>query len=351
MPKRSLQTGIAYHGNRMPSHYRDDLKEMVKADLDIVVHMLSHTDWTRHKSVMKDIFAMTEEAGMEVWVDNWGLTGSPGDRSQFLCFHPGNHRIYSNGDACPDVCLNSPEFRQFTKDWLDTVAEIGGKTIFWDEPALQAKPASDGNGHYYTCTCPRCQKIFEERYGRKMPLLLDKDTEQFRTDTIIDYFREVTEYSHKLGLKNNVVVMLGEHLGLNLDSVEQICALPYMENIGSDPYWYKRSDEEYNPYGLVYEGTKKNLDICERHGRGHNLWIQTYDVPLGREEEIIVATDAAYDAGARCILAWGYRGSESNSYRADNAERTWAITKEAFRRIRERERNAILEENRKKFLK
>ena len=44
------------------------------------------------------IFAMTEAAGMEVWVDNWGLAGAPGDRSQFLCHHPGNNIIYSNGE-------------------------------------------------------------------------------------------------------------------------------------------------------------------------------------------------------------------------------------------------------------
>ena len=47
---------MAYHGNRMPSHYRVDLEEMQKADLDIVVHMFSHTDWDRHHLVMMDIF-------------------------------------------------------------------------------------------------------------------------------------------------------------------------------------------------------------------------------------------------------------------------------------------------------
>ena len=52
---RTLKTGVAYHGNRMPSHARADMLEIAKADMDIVVHMLSHTDWERHKRVMKDI--------------------------------------------------------------------------------------------------------------------------------------------------------------------------------------------------------------------------------------------------------------------------------------------------------
>ena len=69
MAKRSLLTGVAYHGNRMPSHVRTDMVEIAKADMDIVVHMLSHTDWTRHKRVMKDIFA---SKGIRATVDFWG---------------------------------------------------------------------------------------------------------------------------------------------------------------------------------------------------------------------------------------------------------------------------------------
>ena len=53
-------------------------------------------------------------------------------------------------------------------------------------------------------------------------------------------------------------------------------------------------------------------------------------------------------AGARTIIAWGYYGSESNDYAAKNPEKTWVKTCEAFRRVREMERDAILGENRKR---
>ena len=76
------------------------------------------------------------------------------------------------------------------------------------------------------------------------------------------------------------------------------------------------------------------------------------DLPaLAREleqKEIVIATEAAYDAGARTIIAWGYYGSESNDYAAKNPEKTWVKTCEAFRRVREMERDAILGENRKR---
>ena len=106
MPKRSLLTGVAYHGNRMPTHVRTDMAEIARADMDIVVHMLSHTDWTRHKRVMKDIFAITEDAGLEVWVDNWGLGGAPGDCSHFLAFHPDAHMYYRSAST-PPITANS----------------------------------------------------------------------------------------------------------------------------------------------------------------------------------------------------------------------------------------------------
>ena len=69
-----------------------------------------------------------------------------------------------------------------------------------------------------------------------MPETADADAEAFGTDSIVDYFREITEYSASKGMKNSVCVMLGTY-GMSLDVVDRICSLPHMDNIGSDPYW------------------------------------------------------------------------------------------------------------------
>ncbi len=351
MAKRSLLTGVAYHGNRMPSHVKEDMKEIAKADMDIVVHMFSHTDWDRHKNIMKENFKITEDAGMEVWVDNWGLGGPPGDKSHFLAYHPEAHMYYSNGEMAPvHACLNSPEFRKFVKNWIDTVAEMGAKKIFWDEPHIPKKKINAETGEeVYACCCPRCKKLFEEKYGRPMPLHPDADVEQFRTDSIVEYFKDITEYSAAAGIYNIVCVMLGARHGISLETIDRICSLPTLQNIGSDPYWYNHKDA--HPYEFVYNGTKTNIDVCKQFNKDHNIWIQTYAVPRGREEEIIEATAAAYDAGARTILAWGYLGSESNDYAAKNPLRTWETTVEAMKMIRAAEREKIWAENRAKFMK
>ena len=350
MERRSLLTGVAYHGNRMPSHVRADMAEIARADMDIVVHMLSHNDWIRHRNVMKDIFAITEDAGMEVWVDNWGLGGPPGDVSHFLAYYPDSHILFSDGRMAPvQTCLNSPDFRQFMRDWIETVAELGTKTIFWDEPFLPiAENSKEGQPVVYGCCCARCKRKFEEKSGHPMPPYLDAEAEAFRTDTIVDYFAEMTAYSASLGLRNAVCVMLGSNLGISLDTMDRICSLPHLDNVGSDPYWLGK---DVSPYEYVYNGTKQNLAVSERFGKDHNIWIQTYANPRGREEEIIEATEAAYDAGARTILTWGYMGSESNDYHAGNPQRTWNSTVEAMRRIRSMERDRILAENRAKYRK
>lgn len=351
MEMKPLRLGTAYHGNRMPKHAKEDLMDIATHGMDLVVHMFSHADWTRHKMVMKDILEMSVEAGLEPWVDNWGLGGPPGDVSHFLAYYPDSHMMLSNGELAPvHACLNSPDFRRFMKEWIDTVEFIGGKTIFWDEPHMPTKKVGDKK--YYGCTCPRCKKLFEEKYGRPMPEFADEDAERFGTDTIVDYLREMTEYSHAKGITNAVCVMLGTY-GMSLEVVDKICSLPYMDNIGSDPYWLgvKAQNPDLNVYKYVLDGCRENLRVANQFHKDHNVWLQTYNNPRGQEEDIIQAAEAAYDSGARTILTWGYYGSSSNDYAAKNPAVTWAKTCEAMQRIRNFERDRILAENRKLYLK
>jgi len=352
MALRPLKLGTAYHGNRMLHHASQDMLDMVKHGMNLVVHMFTHTDMDRNKNVMKDIVRVSEEAGLEVWIDNWGLPGAPGEKSYFLADYPDSHRYYSDGTMVPyRACWNSPDFVQFTKDWIDAVEYIGGKTIFWDEPALGNKVVEDKT--YFSCACPRCKKMFEEKYGRPMPVEPDEDTINFGTDSIVNYLTEVTKYAHEKGIVNVVCVMLGT-VGMSLEVADRVCAIPYLDNIGSDPYWVGRKNrdpENFNVYDYVYDGTEKNLEVCERFNKDHNIWIQTFGNPLGDEEDVVVATEAAYDAGARTIITWGYYGSDGVDYRAKNPELIWAKTNEAFARVRNFERDRILAENRARHQK
>lgn len=354
---KKLRTGCAYHGNRMLSHAITDMKEIAMADMDIVVHMLSHTDWERHADVMEDIFKASEAEGLEVWVDNWGIGGQPGDKSYFLGFHPEAHSYYGDGIMHGfQICLNSPAYRQFVKDWVDEVARIGGKTVFWDEPHIPAMKVPGTNDYYSACTCPTCRKMFEERFNKPMPIIMDADVRTFRNEVLVEFHDFISTYAASVGLKNVICFMPFQFTmdfsadpmrgGLDIDT---ICSMKNIESIGTDPYWF--SKEPGHEYEYVYNVSKACVATANKHGKEHNMWIQGYYAPRGREEEIITATEAAYDGGARTILSWGFHGCESNSYRSKNPARSWLCTVEGMKRIKSMERDRILAENRKKYMK
>ena len=361
---KKLRTGVAYHGNRMTSRVIEDMKDIARADIDIVVHMFSHMDMERHSRAMGDIFKASEAEGLEVWVDNFGLWGEPGDKAHFLMYHPEAKVEFADGSYHPfKPCLNSPLYRQFTKDWIDKVGELGGKTIFWDEPNLPLKRIDDSDKFYTGCACPTCKKLFEERYGKPMPEIADADVARFRGETITEFHKYITDYSKSIGMRNVITLLpnqmermyqnipFDEELGVV--DVSKICEIESIDDFGTDPYWFGTPAfaPDGNPYEYVYNATKACVEVADRLGKDSHLWIQGYGAKRGREDEIIIAAEAAYDAGARTILSWSYMGGEANNYRSENPVKTWRMTVEAFRRIKNMERDRLLAENRKRYMK
>lgn len=343
---KELKIGVAYHSNRLYSHVEADMKELVESGFNLVCHMFTHTDWVRCPSVMKDIFAMTQGLGLELWVDNWGLNGAPGDPSFFLNYHPTEGQILSDGSIHPLVCLNSEAFISWTKEWIDQVYECGGRKIFWDEPALLAK-------EIFACACPRCKKLFEERYGKAMPATIDDEVRQFQLDTILNYFAQVTAYSRQKGMENLLCVMPGSHHGICVQNAPLLHEKACFDNIGTDPYCISirrpNSKSHTEAYRYVYQHTKECLAITNSLGVDHNLWIQAYNFPAGEEEKIVTMADAAFEAGARTILFWGHHGCEGNEYRSANPMKSWASTKGAVQHLLQRERNRIITEAKKEL--
>ena len=338
---KPLKLGIAYHGNRLINHTREDLIDIVKHNFNTVVHMFSHNDMVRGKTAVKDVFQMTLDMGLELWVDNWGIGGTPGDPSHFLCYHPEAHQYTSDGEVRPiNVCFNHESFVSFTKEWIDTVYDYGGRKIFWDEPSLIS--ADDK----FSCACPLCQKLFEERYGRKMPSTPDKDTVDFQMWTVRNYFETVTAYARAKGMENIVCVMPGKKHGICLETAGVLGELETIDNIGTDPYWVG-GPTGADVYKYVYESTKKCLDVCETYKKDHNLWIQGYGERRGFEEDVVYAAQAAYDAGARNIFVWGFRGCEANWYRAARPELSWRCVGDAMQRVLDSERDRVIGEARK----
>jgi hypothetical protein len=192
-----------------------------------------------------------------------------------------------------------------------------------------------------------------------MPLLIDAEVGEFRNDTIMDFFRFVTDHAYSLGMKNvvnpipQILEGFTENDGRNKYqkfSIDRLLATPHIDNVGTDPYWLEMA-KGVPAYEFVYDITKKLVTATDRAEKDHSIWIQGYAIPKVCEEDLFLGTAAAYDAGARTILSWSFHGGESNTYRCENPERSWLYTVEAFKNVKNMERAKILEENRKKYRK
>jgi hypothetical protein len=121
--------------------------------------------------------------------------------------------------------------------------------------------------------------------------------------------------------------------------LEGLFKLPHLDNIGTDPYWRPVPGAAPNPdvYKYVYEKTRVIVELCEKYGKDLNLWIKAYDIAAGTEDDIVLATLAAYNAGARTIISWSYYGAESNDYASAKPLASWSRTRDAARLIRDKE--------------
>ena len=226
--------------------------------------------------------------------------------------------------------------------------EFGGDHLFWDEPRYKVKKESwellpGEPAPAFTCQCETCRKLFAERYNKPMPQILTPELEEFRRWSMANYFDRVTAYAASMGMQNTVCVMLRF-----LDVARDICKLPHVDDFGIDPYWHPENPKRYvEPYRHVYTNTKTILGMAGEYKKRTHVWVQGYDIPAGYEDELILATDAAYDAGARTILTWSFRGGEPNSYHSEHCEKVWSVMGEAMHRIRSRHFDAVREARRR----
>ncbi len=325
------KTGIAYHGNRMLTHVREDMRDIIAHNCTYVVHMFSENDYMRHREVLKDIVRITHEYGLEAWIDSWGMGRIfAGEVSGWLADYPDSRQVLNTGQPVGRACLHSKEYRQALKGWAEAAMATLAEMVFWDEPRLAFSDGAEGEAPEWGCRCSRCQGLFKDTYGYEMPTEMTEDVTDFRHSSVLDFFAEMTEFVHAKGGRNCVCLMPSTDARFGDKNWDDFAALPYVDNLGTDPYWY---GQPVQVQAYVSEWSRKLLETCNRHGKDHHLWLQSFAVPAGREIEIVMGAEAAYAAGVRNLAAWGFRGSDANDYRAQRPEVAWQAVGEAFRRV------------------
>lgn len=326
----SIETGVAYFEGRAPRHTGRDLDDMVESGCSYVVHCYSEFDVRWAKDSMRRLVTDTKARGLGVWLDPWGVGEVFGGEpfSRFGAIHPEARQIDSTGVASSHACLNQPAFRAWVHAWIDAAAEAGGETIFWDEPTW------DIRGDVWSCRCERCQALFRERTGAAMPLEYVPEVRAFLEASMADLLSDAGRYARSKGLQNALCIMPPEAGNPGFTDWDTAASIDALDNFGTDPYWFSFGGD---PAEYVARNTRRTIEVAQRHGLDHHVWIQGFEVPAGREPEVGLAIDAAAGAGACNIAVWSFDGCAAlSSCECERPDEVWRVVAEGFRRVRAR---------------
>ena len=362
-----METGVSYFSSRDLRHVREDLREMAESGCTYVVHCFTETDLAYYRETMRHVVGLTHEAGMEAWLDPWGLTGifSGETLAKFPLSHPETWQVLSNGRRVGAACPNHPETRKFLRDWVEACAYVGGDVLFWDEPHFYIGFWQGDFSGAWACYCDKCGGRFRERFGGETPREFTPEVRAFREASLLELLNELCAYGHEKGLRNALCLIptdlaahgfpepeqrmraaMARRLGadaspqdveavyyVGVGDFESAAAIRDLDIFGCDPYWYLFGTEAE---AFMREYGKAASKAAETNGRDLQLWLQAFRVPEGREEELRTGVRVAEEVEATHLAAWSYRATESMSQIAcARPEVVWRIIGEEFRRLRE----------------
>jgi hypothetical protein len=330
----SPRLGVAYLGNRTPRHAARDLDE-ISGVCDYVVHTVSETDISFHKSALGKIFAHSRRKKLEVWADPWGLGGVFGGESfsHYLVQHRDSWQVLSDGRIVPSACLNRPEFSHLLKEWILTVRDMGAQVIFWDEPHLHWNIDTELSG-VFSCACPLCAELFKKQFKAPLPKRLTLETQEFRLQTLKDFLSGLMRFAHAKGLRNALCVYAVSGLPAYENLWEAAAGLSDLDIFGCDPYW-RFNTQPGPPQKKVALFARKTVEAAARHHKASQIWIQAMKFPSGRESEIATAVREAAGQGTDYIAAWSYDGGELiDTVLSEDPETVWKTVKKVYTQLR-----------------
>ncbi|MDR1829786.1 MAG: hypothetical protein LBQ76_03350 [Candidatus Fibromonas sp.] len=316
-----MKTGIAYFGVRNPEWVRKDMQAIREAGFNYVLHTFSEEDLQYYPQTMKEIISISKKEGLNVYANPWGVGRVFGGEaySELAAKAPQMAQAGMNGRKLVAACPNNPAFRSYMRKWIEAVCKCDIETVFWDEPHFYFEK---NNPELQTCYCRVCSKLYKEQTGEKIPKIPSGEFKAFRQRSLVSFLSFLTQEVHKLG-KRNSVCLLPPWFPAGLENWEEVAKLPFVNEIGSDPYWEKGDSIEkvQKSYGEVSE---KIANLAKIHNKEAQMWIKNYHIEAGTEHFAEKATEIATNSGIRNIFAWSYLGSKyMDCLRSDNPELVW----------------------------
>ena len=308
-----MKLGVTYLGNRFVRHYAErDLPEIVAAGCDYVVHTFSEYDLAFHSGEIGALVDVTRQAGLEAWLDCWGLGGLfAGEAfSNLLLRHPGSWQVRPDGERVPVACPNAPAFRGLLRTWIEAAAGAGADAVFFDDPLVPADAA---------CVCDSCREM--------QPAFLEaQGGGTFLQWSLARSMEGACGSARELGLHTAVGVLPGPSLS------EQLAAARAADVVAVSPLW-RAHGQSVSPY--VYEACAAVVAACRDSGQEPMAWLQAFSIPGGRENEITQAAEAMAAAGMANVSTWCYRaGEQMTAVRSEQPQVAWETVVAAYRSLK-----------------
>ena len=322
-----MKLGVTYLGNRFVRHYVErDLPEIVDAGCDYVVHTFSEYDLAFHPGEINALVDATRQAGLEAWLDCWGLGGLfAGEAfSDFLLRHPESWQVRSNGERVPVACPNAPAFRQLLRTWIDAAAGAGATAVFFDDPMA---PGSEA------CVCDSCREGHAALLESHEPVGAGQVNDRaFQQRSLARLIEDVCAGAQGLGLRAAVGVLpepAGQGSGALL---AQLTAARSADVVAVSPLW-RAHGQPVSPY--VYDACAAVVATCRDSQQEPMAWLQAFSIPARQEYEIAQAADAMAAAGIANISTWCYRaGEQMTAVRSEQAQMAWETVVATYRRLK-----------------
>lgn len=320
-----MKLGTAYFGNRILKHVRSDMKELATMGFDQVIHTFSENDQVFYKDTIRDIVSMTKDAGMEAWIDPWGVGRIFGGEAFSLFVEinsPDGCQVLSDGKPAGNACPNSPKFRDFMKKWVEDAAYTGAETVLWDEPHFHLPAWIGGRPGQWGCRCQVCQRLYEEQEGAPMPMEETPQVKAFKDRCLHQFLADFAKVAAEAGLKNALCVLPHVTPDRVFEDWLPLAKIEHLDIFGTDPYWILNKQ----PVEMVGEYSRELQRLCDHVGVESQVWIQGFRIPAGREEETGVAVEQAASARPDNLAVWGYEACANISWiRPADPERCWSI--------------------------
>ncbi len=317
-----MKLGVTYLGNRFVRHYTErDLPEIVETGCDYVVHTFSEYDLAFHSGEISALVDATHAAGLEAWLDCWGLGGLfAGEAfSDFLLRHPESWQVRPDSGRVPVACPNAPAFRELLQTWTEAAAKAGADAVFFDDPMASAE---------VTCVCDSCREALS------LPSEVDEpgsaglvDGRTALQSGLVRLMEDACGSARGLGLRTAVGVLPGPSLP------EQMTAARAADIVAVSPLW-RAHGQPVAPY--VYDACAAVAAACRDSQQEPMAWLQAFSIPAGCEDEIVQAAEAMAAAGIANVSTWCYRaGEQMTAIRSEQAQAAWAAVAAVYRGLKE----------------